>query len=487
MNCLRFDSLRLASSRLAHRLFALALIVLSVAAVRQAVAQAIVTPPPTAFELPAYKRVVFSNGLTVLLLEKHGLPLVSAQLTLRSGGAADPAGKEGVANLTADLLRKGTATRSAEQISADLDFIGMQYYGSASTDFTGFSTDFLKKDQATALGIFADLLLHPTFPDDEFKKLLAQQQDGIRSMKDQPQAVINLYFRHFLYGDAPYGRPTGGDENSLKAIQREDVLAFYKTHYTPGNAILAVAGDFDSAEMEAELHKLLDGWQGAAPAPVKLPEVKAVAGRKLLLVDKPDATQTYFVIGNIGINATNPDRAAIQVVNTLFGGRFTSLFNTELRIKSGYSYGASSRFDQSRAPGPFVMSTYTRNATTEPAIDKSFEVLERGHKQGFTAEELTSAKNYIAGELPPRLETSQQLAGQLAQNEFYGISRDEFNANLAKIQKTTLADEKKVLDTYFPQPENTVIVVVGKAAEIQKLLAKYTPNITVKKISDPGF
>jgi predicted Zn-dependent peptidase len=481
---------RFASSRLACKLFAVApvlLVALLAAVVRPAAAQAIVTPPPTSFELPAYKRVVFLNGLTVLLLEKHGLPLISAQLALRSGAAADPAGKEGIASITADLVRKGTATHSAEQVSADLDFIGMQYFSRVTSDWSGFSADFLKKDQDTALGILADLVLHPTFPDDEFKKLLAQQQDGIRSSKDEPQAVINLYFRHFLYGDTPYGRPSGGDENSLKAIGREDVLAFYRTHYTPANAILAVAGDFDSASMEAALHKLFDGWTGAAPKPVVLPEIKAVTGRKLLLVDKPDATQTYFTIGNIGINATNPDRAAIQVVNTLFGGRFTSLFNTELRIKSGYSYGAFSRFDQSSAPGPFTMMTYTRNATTEPAIDKSFEVLERAHKQGFTAEDLASAKNYIAGELPPRLETSQQLAGQLAENELNGISRDEFNQNLAKIQKTTLEDEHHVLDTYFPQSANTVIVVIGKASEIQKLLTKYTPNITVKKVSDPGF
>ena len=472
----------------ARRIFAIVFLLLTAAGVARTIAaQAIVTPPPTPYQLPAYKRVVFPNGLTVLLLEKHGLPFVSAQLTLRSGSAADPAGREGLANLTADLLRKGAGARSAEQISADLDFIAMSYSSSVSADSSSFSADFLKKDQSAALGIFADLLLHPTFPDDEFKKLLAQQQDSIKSLKDEPNAVIGLYFRHFLYGDTPYGRPTNGDENSLKKIARDDALAFYRTHYTAANAILAVAGDFDTAAMEAQLHKLFDGWQGAAPAPVPLPQVKAFTGRKLLLVDKPDATQTYFILGNVGIDAKNPDRASIQVVNTLFGGRFTSLFNTELRIKSGYSYGASSRFSEQRAPGPFVMSTYTRNATTEPAIDKSLEVLERAHKQGFTAEELTSAKNYIAGSLPPELETSQQLAGQLARNELYGISRDEFNANLAKIQKTTLEDERHVLDTYFPQPENTVIVVVGKAAEIQKLLGKYTPNITVKKIGEPGF
>ena len=449
--------------------------------------QPIATPPPKPFELPPYKRVVFPNGLTVLLLEKHELPLVSAQLTLRSGSVADPAGEAGTANLTADLLRKGTTTRSADQISADMDFIGMQYRAPVSLDSSSFTADFLKKDQATALGIFADMLLHPSFPEDEFKKLLAQQQDSIHSSKDNPQAVIGLYYSRFLFGDTPYGHPAGGDEISLKAVTRDSILAFYKRNYTPGNAILAVAGDFDSAAMEAQLKQLFGEWKGAAPAPVELPVLKPVTGRRLLLIDKPDATQTYFAIGNVGLNATNPDRASIQVINTLFGGRFTSLFNTELRIKSGYSYGAFSSFTELRSAGPFTMSTFTRNATTEPAIDKSFEVLDRAHKQGFTAEELTSAKNYIAGELPPQLETSVQLAAQMAHNELYGISRQEFNQNLVNIQKTSPADATRILSTYFPQSDDTVMVVIGKAADIQKLLAKYTSNMTVKKISDPGF
>jgi predicted Zn-dependent peptidase len=347
--------------------------------------------------------------------------------------------------------------------------------------------DFLKKDEAAALGILADMTLHPAFSQAEFDKLLAQQQDEIHAMKDNPQQVLGLYFSHFLFGDTPYGRSAIGDEVSLTHITRAGIVDFYKTNYTPGNAILSVAGDFDSAAMQAQLLALFGAWQGAAPHPVDRPPLKPVTGRRLLFVDKPDATQTYFAIGNIGVDATNPDRAAIQVVNTLFGGRFTSLFNTELRIKSGYSYGAFSFFNEQRAPGAFTMSTFTRNATTEPAIDRSFEVLDRAHKQGFTAAELASGKNYIAGSLPPELETSPELAAQLARNELYGITREQFNQNLVNIQNTTPAEAARILDTYFPRSANTVIVVIGKAADIQKLLAKYTPNITRKKISDPGF
>jgi predicted Zn-dependent peptidase len=318
------------------------------------------------------------------------------------------------------------------------------------------------------------------------KKKIAQEQDGIRSAKDEPQSVIQLYFMKFLYGDHPYGRPSGGDEQSLANISRGDIAAFYRGHYTPGNTIVAVAGDFDSAAMQAKIAQLFGSWGGKAPAAAAVPAPKPVSGKRVLLVDKPDATQTYFMIGNVGIASTNPDRGPIDVVNTLFGGRFTSLFNTELRIKSGYSYGAFSYFDELRAPGPFIMSTFTKNATTEQAIDKSFEVLGRLHKDGFTAEEIASAKTYINGSLPPRYETTPQIARTMTALELSGITGGQFNQNLVKLQGTTGPDAHRVIDTYFPS-QDYVLVLVGKASEIQKIAAKYAPNVATKKISDPGF
>jgi predicted Zn-dependent peptidase len=447
----------------------------------------VVPPPPTPFVLPAYKRIVLPNGMTLLLLEKHQVPLIAVTGLFRSGSTSDPAGKAGLASLTAQLLRKGTVKQDAAALSEQLDSLGIIYSAGASPDSTSVSTNFLAKDQAEALELFRQMLLQPTFPDAEVNKLLAQAQDSVRSSKDNPQAVVMNYYRHFLYGDTPYGRPTAGDETSLKSITRDDILGFYRANYTPGNFILAVAGDFDSAAMQASLTKLFAGWTGKAPEPVVLPALKPVVGRRLLLVDKPDATQSYFVMGNLGIDALNPDRGQLNVVNTLFGGRFTSLFNTELRIKSGYSYGASSSFAEQRAAGPFVMSTYTKNATTGPAMDKTLEVLKTGRTVGFTADELTSAKNTIAGELPPRFETAGQLSAAMARNELYGITRDQFNADLSGLQKTTVSDEKRLLNTYFPSEDNLVIVVVGKASEIEPLMSKYTTNITHKKITDPGY
>ena len=471
------------STRVFRKIFLVAAPLILIAFSANLVAQ---SASAQAFQLPSYKHVELPNGLTLLLLEKHDLPMISIEVGLRSGSVADPAGKEGIASLSASLLRKGTTTRNSEQVSADLDFIGMQYSAQVDQDATRVSADFLKKDLDAALSLLADVLLHPSFPDAEVKKHIAQQQDAIRASKDEPRQVIQLYFMKFLYGDHPYARPSEGDERSLAAISREDIAAFYRSHYTPGNTVVAVAGDFDSDAMQSKITRAFGTWTGPAPAAVPLPALKPVSGKRLLLVDKPDATQTYFIIGNMGIASTNPDRGYIDVVNTLFGGRFTSLFNTELRIKSGYSYGAFSFFNEMRAPGPFAMLTFTKNATTEPAIDKSLEVLDRLHKQGFTADDVVSAKTYINGTLPPRFETTPQLARTLTALELSGITRDQFNQNLIKQQGTTADDARRIIDTYFPS-QDYVMVLIGKGSEIQKIASKYAPNVTTKKISDPGF
>jgi zinc protease len=471
------------STRVFRKIFLVAAPLILIAFSANLVAQ---SASAQAFQLLSYKHVELPNGLTLLLLEKHDLPMISIEVGLRSGSVADPAGKEGIASLSASLLRKGTTTRNSEQVSADLDFIGMQYSAQVDQDATRVSADFLKKDLDAALSLLADVLLHPSFPDAEVKKHIAQQQDAIRASKDEPRQVIQLYFMKFLYGDHPYARPSEGDERSLAAISREDIAAFYRSHYTPGNTVVAVAGDFDSDAMQSKITRAFGTWTGPAPAAVPLPALKPVSGKRLLLVDKPDATQTYFIIGNMGIASTNPDRGYIDVVNTLFGGRFTSLFNTELRIKSGYSYGAFSFFNEMRAPGPFAMLTFTKNATTEPAIDKSLEVLDRLHKQGFTADDVVSAKTYINGTLPPRFETTPQLARTLTALELSGITRDQFNQNLIKQQGTTADDARRIIDTYFPS-QDYVMVLIGKGSEIQKIASKYAPNVTTKKISDPGF
>jgi predicted Zn-dependent peptidase len=437
-------------------------------------------------KLPPYKKVKLKNGMTLLLMEQREVPLISLNLIVKAGSVVDPPGKEGLASVTAALLRKGTKTRTADQISAELDFIGGTLGAGATADYTGGAAEFVNKDITKGLDLVSDVLLNAQFPQDELTKLIKQRVDGIKSAKDQAQGVIGNYFNAYLYGSHPYGRPTGGDEQSLAAITRADVLKLYQDYYTPSNTILAVAGDFSVAEMERMLDEKFSAWPAKSAPASSVPEVVPENGKRLLLVDKPDSTQTFYRLGNIGIARTNRDRVHIDVVNTLFGGRFTSMLNSELRIKTGLTYGAGSFFDERRARGPFVISTYTKNETTERAIDMTLDILKRLHEKGITEEELKSAKTYIKGQYPPEIETADQLASLIAQLEFFGLDEREVNDLYAKIDAMTLADAKKIIDQYYPK-ENLVFVLIGKASEIQSIARKYAPKVDTKSISEPGF
>ncbi|HWZ24462.1 MAG TPA: pitrilysin family protein [Verrucomicrobiae bacterium] len=436
--------------------------------------------------IPPHEKVVFKNGLTVLLLEKHGVPIVNFAALVKTGAAADPAGEEGLASITAQLLRKGTQKRTAQQFAADSDFTGGSIEADASADFSSVSGEFLNKDLTRGLDLFSDALLHPIFPQSEVDKLLAQSLDGVRAAKDEARSVLGTYYNAYLFNGNGYGRTSDGDEISLTRIHRDAILKFYETYYAPGNIILAVAGDFQTADMKKKLEEVFGQWPSKAVTLAKIPILPPVRGKKLLLVDKPDATQTYFAIGNVATAAGDPDRVAIRLVNTVFGGRFTSLLNEALRVESGLSYGAISAFDPRKAPGPFGIYSYTKNESTAQAIDMALQVLQKLHKQGITAEELASAKSYIKGQFPPSIETSKQLAQIIAINEFYGLDDREINDLEARLDAVTPAIAQQVIQKHFPT-DNLVFTLIGKRSDIAAGVQKYAEKQDARVISEPGF
>src|SRR5277367_159933 len=245
-------------------------------------------------KIPPHEKIVLKNGLTVLLLEKHGVPIVSFAALVKSGSAADPAGQEGLASQTAELLRKGTKKRSAQQFAADLDYIGGSFESGASADFSTISAEFLTKNLNTGLELFADALLQPTFPQEEVDKSLAQSLDAVKGAKDDPRQVLNAYYDAYLYGGKGYGRAPEGDEISLKKITHDSIVKFYAANYAPGNTILAISGEFNAAELRKKLEETLGAWPAKPVTVAAIPAIAPSKGKRLLLIDKPDATQTYF-------------------------------------------------------------------------------------------------------------------------------------------------------------------------------------------------
>ena len=437
-------------------------------------------------KLPLHETITLKNGMTVLLMEKRGVPMVSFAAIVKAGSAADPVSLEGLASSTAELLRKGTTKRNAQKFAEDLDFIGASFGADASADFTALSAECLTKDLDKGLDLLSDAMLHPLFPQSEVDKLLSQDIDGVKAAKDEAESVALTYYYGYLFGKHPYARPEGGDELSLARIKRDTIVKFYETNYTPGNTILAVAGEFNSPQMKTKLEEIFGAWTAKGAASPELGAAQPIKGKRLLLIDKPDATQTFFVIGNIGTAMNDPDRVAIRVVNTIFGGRFTSQLNEALRVQSGLTYGAQSFFDSRKQPGAFAIYSYTKNESTVQAIDLALQVLDKLHKNGVTADELASAKAYIKGQFPPSIETSGQLARRIANNEFYGLNDDEINQLEARIDAVTLQTAKQAIEKHFPA-DNLVFMLIGKAAEIRPAVDKYAPQQDTRKISEPGF
>jgi zinc protease len=438
-------------------------------------------------QLPLYKKVKLDNGMTLLLMERHQLPLVSFQWLMKSGGGVcDPPGKEGLAALTSQLLRKGTGSRSADQIAEALDFVGATYEASASQEFSAGTAEFLKKDLPLAIALISEMLMHPSFPQAEIEKMIQREIDGIKEEKAVPQRVIQRYYDGFLFGSHPYARPAGGTETSLGKITRDDITGFYSTHYVPNELVLAVVGDFNFSEMEASLKERLGSWKSGE---VRLPAIQdapSVQGKQILVVDKPDSTQTFFRLGNVGVARTSPDWISLQVVNTLFGGRFTSMINSTLRIQSGLTYGANSFFSSRKNRGSFTIGSYTPTGSTARALDLTLEVLKTLHEKGIDEAQLKSAKNYIKGQFGPTIETNEQLAETIVELEFYGLKADFINTYFDKIDAMTLADAKRMISTYFPQ-ENLSFVLIGKASEIEPIAKKLGREVKKKLITDPGF
>ena len=440
----------------------------------------------TGIRLPDHQAITLDNGATVLLMPRNDVPLVAASVAVRGGALADAAGKEGTADLLGGMLSKGAGNRDALQFAQALDGAGGSLGFGSSREAITASAQFLSKDSALMLSLLADALLRPKMEQAEFDKLRKRAIDGLANAKDSdPRQLIGTYAGAWLFRGHPYGRATGGDETSLATITLADLQAFRQQQMGGDRLVIAIAGDFDASAMAAQVKQAFGGWGKAAGT---LPQVEAKPrelGRRVLLVDKPGATQTYFALANIGSRHGDPAEAAQDLVHTAFGGRFTSMLNTELRIKSGLSYGASAQLQRPRQPGASQIGSFTKTESTKAAIDLAIATLDRLHRDGLDAATIDSAKRYVAGQFAPGLETAPQLAARLVEMQLYGDSRDAVDGYLGRIAAATPAQVAEAR-AVFPASADLAIVAIGDAAKIRAALQGYGP-LTEMKLTDPRF
>lgn len=440
-------------------------------------------------KLPPYSRQTLPNGAVLDLIPRKDVPLATLTVVIRGGAESDPAGQEGLAGVTAELLRRGTATRTADRFSEELESLGATYRAGADRQATLVAAEFLSKSAPQAIGLLADAILNPTFPAEEVKKALAQRIDAAKSVKDNPMAAAAEYFQAFFYAPGhPYAAPVNGDEISLAKIDRAAIAGYHRSMYTGANLIVIAAGDFDPTALGTLLTKTFGSVPHGTAYEWRKDQPPARAEKpRLLLVDKPDLTQTYFQIGQPGISYTHPDRTVLWLVNTLFGGRFTSMLNEELRVKSGLTYGARCSLERDRLTGAIAISTYTRTESTQKAIDLALDVLRRLNEKGIDRAQLASAKAYLKGTFPSQnLETADQIAGVVAELELYGLGKDEIDGLFARIDAVTLDAANAAARKYY-RPEGLVFLLLGNAAKVREAARKYAPEMMETGIQSPGI
>jgi zinc protease len=438
-------------------------------------------------KLPPFTRTTLPNGARIEIMPRPGLPLVGFRVQLRGGGESEPADKAGLSGITAGLLRRGTAKRSADQFSNELDSLGGAFNSASNEISTLINAEFLSKDFNAGLELIADAVFHANFPEAEVKKLLAQQVEGARTVKDNPGAAVGLYFRAFFFGPQhPFGRIT--DDISLARITRDDIVSYHRRLYAGKNLTVIVAGDVEQSAASSALSKTFGAVPAGEPytwvsdAPPQRPSEP-----RLLLVDKPDATQTYFEIGQPGVTRISQDRIPLLLLNTLFGGRFTSMLNQELRTDTGLTYGANSRLQQSRLTGVIAISTYTKTESTAKAIELALDILKRLHDNGVTTEQLASVKAYIKGLYPRQsLETTDQLATILGEIDLHGLNRGEVDDLFSSIDAVTLERANAVARKYY-RTDNLTFTLLGNAKAIRESIARFAPRVTELDIKQPGF
>ena len=438
-------------------------------------------------KLPPFERHELANGAVLVLMEKHDTPLVALSAVLRGGALEDAPGREGTAALLAELTQKGAGKRNAAQFAEAVEGAGGQLGATAGIERSGVGASFLARDVDLMIELVSDALMRPQLDAAEFEKVRTLAIQSIAAAKDSdPSGLIGEYGDAWLFRGHPYGRAAAGDERSLAAVTLDDVKRYYAAQARGDRLILAVVGDFKAADMKRRLETAFGGWAaGRSPLPV-VTAAPRVEGRRVLLVDKPGSTQTYFWLGNVGASRTDPERTSQSVVNTVFGGQFTSMLNTELRIKSGLTYGAGSGFDRLAQPGAFRISSFTQAAKTAEAIDLALATLDRLHAEGLTDAALASARSYMLGQFPPTLETNGQLAGRLAEMVFYDLGTQDVNEFAARVMAVDPARARTTIDASFPRSGDLAMVLIGDAAAIRDAARKYGP-VTEMKITDPWF
>jgi zinc protease len=447
------------------------------------------TKPPTlgappSLAVPPIVTRQLANGLKIIIVEQHELPLADMLLQVRTGGEADPSGKSGTAGLTSSMLMEGTTTRSALQIDDQQAFLGVTINAGSGWEQSTVALHAPTAQLDSALTLLADIALRPAFSVADLERVRKTRLTALQQQRDRGPVIADRAYAAALYGsDNPYGRPLAGTETSIASLTRDDLMKFYSTFYRPNNATLLVVGDVKPDDIERRAQALFGAWTKGDVPVVTAANAPGATATTLVLVDKPGAAQSSFRVGGIGAARSTKDFFALQVMNTLLGGSFGSRLMQNLREKHGYTYGANSGFSYRRSAGPFTASAEVVTAKTDSALIEFVKEL-KSIRDTVPSNELERAKRFLQLGLPQGFETTRGIAGQLLPLVTYDIPLDFYNTAVQRIGAVTQADVQRVAQQYI-DPNKLTLVIVGDRKVIEPGLRALNPGtIVVREARD---
>lgn len=462
------------SKQLLSMFATLVLLVASVGSIAQQPLDRTKVPPPgptPSLTVPTWTKTQLSNGATLIVSERHTLPLVAFNITFVGGSNQfEPETKRGVAAMTTSMLTEGTATKTGDQLSDALQLLGTNVNANVGAEdgtigFVSTTTNF-----EPTLAILSDMMLNSTFPAPALERLRGRTLVNLTQAKDQPTVVSAQVFARVLYGAAhPYGQRA--TETSVKAITRDDVVAFQKAYYQPGRAIITVVGDTTTAKAKAAIEKGLAAWaKGGEKAVFNYPKLPELQASRIYLVDKPGSAQSVFNIGLPGPSINTPDYFALQVLNTILGGQFQSRLNANIREQKGYSYGVNSQFAFGKGPGAFRTGGSIFSDKTDAALIEFMKELKGIEGEiPITDEELKTAKENLIQRLPARFASVTAISNSITTLYVQGLPEDYFQTYAKNVSAITKDDLLRVAKKYIDL-NHLAIVIVGDRSKVEASL-----------------
>jgi len=422
---------------------------------------------PRAYHFPRFERGVLPNGLKLVVAPITKLPLVTVTLITDAGAVSDPAGRAGVAQLTAKLLLEGTTNADGVAITDRFERLGASIEAHADWDAAAITMTTLVENLTPAFELLGDVLRTPAFHQREVERLKAERLAELLQLRAEPRGLADELFTRFLYDDGSrYARPDGGDEESVRPLTRDDVSRFYAERYSPAGMTLVAAGDVTTEAVEKLARDVLGDWRGKAPRAAESSDRPARRERAVHIVAKADAPQSELRIGEVGLPRRTPDYFPAVIMNAVLGGLFSSRINLNLREAHGYTYGAHSYFDWRRQSGPWVVATAVESDVTHAAALEVIKELDRMRAEPITTEELSLATSYLDGVFPIRYETTAAIASALAALVVYELPDDWYDGYRERVRSVTREEVLNAAQKHL-HPEQLQMVVVGNPGAIR--------------------